>query len=773
MSSDNCIPFPSYQRSENLANYFITFLLVLFSAVASFQLQAQTPAPNLPLPPCVISDDGTPTGACYPQRNDDAGYNLEVEGRLSGEGSSVFLTAKSAIPPCVKLEGTQASPSWSPSPCYTNVSFGSGLVTQNAQCAYIDLRDNQFKYGSCIQLLYKDWGSHSYTMAELTGQSSSGRCGQGADFYNDDGIFVKDPDTGFRGELWSAVGPRILAGCTVTFLDSRPDGLYGPTWAIASFIVDEQVTPFRNITGRPGASVYVPIDGDLRKIDAEVDVAILDAEATITESNWDEGRLFATYTVSVTNTGDEEAENVTLIASFPTDLTIVQSVSDTVNCVLPGDLIAPQDNSRFKIGGQATCKWNKLASGAINRVEFRVRIINATDLDALQSGITLKKFDQSSGTVPQGVLFRVSAADDVDSSNGEKVVKVDIPFRTGSYQQTEMAMLALAPYFDYYTDNLFEQCNVYMDDIFKRLESTRLSIPEVFNELSYGNITSGQYAISGTFGQLESNGHVGVVVYPKGTNYRKTGIIINGTPTQSPLNFSSKLGPDDTSNSVFITSSTSLGGFYYRTRTEDFPGFPQYESNKGFEGEYSNNGVEFTYGGVFPEPIAPDPNPAQCALPPDAVTVVTESPVDLLITDSAGNVVRTSSDEIVEQSLGMGIHSMAFEHDDGSYGWVIVLPKDNYKVQLTGYATGPYTLTMTTYNDQGEPEETVIHGYTEAGQVETFELKGATLEPPPEPTPEPTLEPSSVSGSGGGGGGSIGMPTLIALIMLSLWLRRR
>ena len=94
-------------------------------------------------------------------------------------------------------------------------------------------------------------------------------------------------------------------------------------------------------------------------------------------------------------------------------------------------------------------------------------------------------------------------------------------------------------------------------------------------------------------------------------------------------------------------------------------------------------------------------------------------------------------------------------------------------MQLTGYATGPYTLTMTTYNDQGEPEETVIHGYTEAGQVETFELKGATLEPPPEPTPEPTPEPSSVSGSGGGGGGSIGMPTLIALIMLSLWLRRR
>ena len=122
------------------------------------------------------------------------------------------------------------------------------------------------------------------------------------------------------------------------------------------------------------------------------------------------------------------------------------------------------------------------------------------------------------------------------------------------------------------------------------------------------------------------------------------------------------------------------------------------------------------------------------------------------------------------------IHSMAFEHDDGGHGWVIVLPIDDYSVKLTGYATGPYTLTMTKYSDQGEPEQTVIEGYTEAGVVETFALAGAAPEPTPTPTPAPTPEPvpSDIgSGDDGGGGGSIGLPTLLALIVLSLWVRRR
>ena len=122
------------------------------------------------------------------------------------------------------------------------------------------------------------------------------------------------------------------------------------------------------------------------------------------------------------------------------------------------------------------------------------------------------------------------------------------------------------------------------------------------------------------------------------------------------------------------------------------------------------------------------------------------------------------------------IHSMAFEHDDGGHGWVIVLPIDDYSVKLTGYATGPYTLTMTKYSDQGEPEQTVIEGYTEAGVVETFALAGAAPEPTPTPTPAPTPEPvpSDIgSGDDGGGGGSIGLPTLLALMMLSLWVRRR
>lgn len=708
---------------------------------------------DLPLPACE-EVNGQESGAC-PLTNEhvygDGGTQTLVA------GGSITIKTDSVHPVCDHHIGYPPYP-WSPGPCYSAV-----YAPRVVGCGYIDLQDeNVFKETSCSQALYDGGVAADFTVGDEEGSG----CGGSGDYYT----YVYGGPANVAGARWVERGPA-LRFCNITLNSARPNSLRGPTWVKVRVSLDKAENGDERRGNGESAELFVPVDGDLA-IEG-VDVAVR-AEATISEPNWDEGQLIATYTARVTNIGDEDAENVTLIASFPGDLTVVQSVSDTGNCLLPGISdpdFTPAYNARLKVGGQVNCKWSTLASGDFHRVELRVRIINATDLDALQSGVTLKKFDQSTGNVAQGVAVRVSADDDVDSSNNEELVKVDIPFRTGSYEGTEMAMLALASYFDYYVDDLFEQCNVYMNDIFSRLEATRLSVPEVFNELSYGNITSGQYAIGGTFGQLESSGHVGVVVYPKGTNYRETGIIIHGTPTQSPLNFNSKLGPDNESDASFISSSTSLGGFYYRTRAEDFPGFPQYESNKGFEGEYSNNAAEFTVGGSTPDPIAPDPNPSQCALPPEAVTVVTASPVDLVITNSSGAVVETSGDEIVQQSLGMGIHSMAFEHDDGSYGWVIVLPKDDYTVTLTGYATGPYTLTMTTYNDQGEPQETVIEGYTEAGQVETFELTDAL--PEPEPEPEPEQIPSSSGSGGSGGGGSFGAPTLLALLMLSLWVRRR
>lgn len=728
----------------------LLMLGVVFTLVPQESALA-APPPDLPLPDCEVID-GEESGAC-PQTNDhvfgDGGTQTLVA------GGTITIKTASVHPVCDFHNGFPPYP-WSPSPCYSAVQ-----APRVVGCGYIDLQDNNtFKESSCSQALYDGGVAAKF----LVGDEEGSACGD----YGDYQTYVYGGAANIAGARWVERGPAARF-CNITLDSPRPNSLRGPTWVKVRVSLDKAENGDERRGSGQSAEVFVPIDGDLA-IEG-VDAAVR-AEAIISQAGWDEGQLIATYTARVTNIGDEDAENVTLFANFPNDLTLVQSVSDSANCFPPGisdPNFTPPDNAKFPTGGTVQCRWDQLDSGDFKRVEIGVRILNATDFDALQSGVTLKKFDITTGNVIEGVIFNVSADDDENSSNNEELVKLDIPFRTASYEDTEAAMTALAAYFDYYTDDLFEQCNVYMNDIFNRLEALRLSNPEIFYELSYGNITSGQYAIGGTFGQLESSGHVGVVVYPRGTNYRESGIIIHGTPTQSPLNFNSKLGPDDASNAGFLASSTSLGGFYYRTRADDFPGFPQYESIEGFEGEYSDNAVEFTYGGLPPEPNAPDPNPAQCALPPDAVTVKTESPVDLLITNPAGNVVATSGDEIVQQSLGMGIHSMAFEHNDGSYGWVIVLPEDDYTVKLTGYAAGPYTLTMTTYNDQGEAEDTVIEGYTDAGQVETFELAGASAEPEPEPDPEPI----PFSSGSGGGGGSFGGPTLLAMLIFSLWLRRR
>src|SRR5690606_9682001 len=99
---------------------------------------------------------------------------------------------------------------------------------------------------------------------------------------------------------------------------------------------------------------------------------------------------------------------------------------------------------------------------------------------------------------------------------------------------TRQAMAVLDQHFDYRTEIRNSQCNVYRDDIYARFEQIRLEHPEVFENLSYGPITSGSYTTVLVGSEAQ---HVGLVVYPKGTNYRETGIIIHGTPSVSPLGY--------------------------------------------------------------------------------------------------------------------------------------------------------------------------------------------------------------------------------------------
>lgn len=338
-------------------------------------------------------------------------------------------------------------------------------------------------------------------------------------------------------------------------------------------------------------------------------------------------------------------------------------------------------------------------------------------------------------------------------------------------------MEVLAPYFDYQVERFtFKTCNYYKNDIFTRLEAIRADHPEVFVNLSYGGITSGDYYIAGIEANHTKAGHVGVVVYTKGTDYRQTGIIINGTPSPSPLHFVSELGANDPGGGTGVGGWTGLNGQYLRTPANKFPGLPQQEGI-GFEGRYAHNDAEFTFGGL-PAATAPEPDPmdlVSCPLPPDAVMVTTESPVDILLSNPRGQRVETQGGMLVVQELDTGIHSIAFPHDDGTYGWTLLLPRDHYDIKLVGTAAGPYRIKLATFDENGQPVEFVTEGTTAPGQVDAYVLAGDDGTGPDPGTgsgPGTGGEPSGGSGgSQGGGGGSLGWPG--ALGLLPLWLVRR
>ena len=56
------------------------------------------------------------------------------------------------------------------------------------------------------------------------------------------------------------------------------------------------------------------------------------------------------------------------------------------------------------------------------------------------------------------------------------------------------------------------------------------------------------------------------------------------------------------------------------------------------------------------------------------------------------------------------------------FGWTLVLPEDDYEVDLIGTGTGPYRLKFTRFYEDGEPLETVIDSTTAPGQVDEYDF---------------------------------------------------
>lgn len=725
-------------------------LLALLVAGAWFSAPAHaaTPPP-LPLPDCVNG-----VGAC-------PATNPLVTGVSSGTltaGGSVVITTTPRDGVCNHMDGYTYI--WSPSGCFAGVSRPT-IVS----CGYIDLKDMRWKESNCQNALYKvpsQAPQPLFTLMRPAGNTDYGgstACGAAGDYQT----YLYGGPANVPEAVWAARGDRAK-DCELTMGAKRPDGLYGPTWVK----VRVGIVYGEDGLGRSGrgesAEFFLPVDGDLR---GGVDVDVL---ATHELGGSGENRTLKVQLV-IENKGEVAADQVSFSHTFP-DAVHVLSVSDS-SCTLPSPFA----------GGSLQCNFSLPASDDplgrnVKFIDIDTRIINATELE-------------------EQLTFKVTAANDVDTTNNEDSIRPVLNLGSGSVAGTLQLMAALDPYFNYQTAAalLDKQCDVYMHDIYARLNSIRDLHPEVFANLSFGRITSGTYHLPVIGWEA---GHVGVVVYQKGTDYRETGVIVHGTPTWSPSDRDDQsimgtrpMGDHRTIN-VF-REGTADHGLYYRTPLANFPGNPKPESplGCGFEGAYADNAGEFSRPppGMCLAKSNQERDPAaaamSCPFYPDAVVVRTQSPVDLLITNPRGQRVQTTGGEITRQELDSRIFGFPEAHPDGTFGWVLVLPKDQYDIALTGTGNGPYTLTTRQFDTAGKRVDKVVEGEAVPGRVDTFVFDGTTrpIAPPADPGTGPGNGSGSGSGSGNGngadtgkGGGGLVDPLLLlslaGLLMLAARTRR-
>lgn len=715
-------------------------LLLWAIAVTANLANAESP-PDLPLPACT-SFNGMPVGAC-PEPSAEVG--AIVTGRFTA-GGAIQIKTDPAVPACSDshdIPGNRNYSNWNPSPCYARVQTP---VIEG--CAYYDLRqlngvtEPVFRHGACTAVLYRNpsgsWPGTASALFTASSPDGGGACGGAGNFQT----FIYGAPANEPDQIWANRGPTLL-NCSIKFNGPRPDGLLGPAWVKVNVSVGVATSgDYGRGPGRsPSSVIYVPIDGDMR--DSQ------DVKVTGTaEYSRGDGKQYMTYRITAENLGSRDAPTVKLATQLNEYLHY--DSADEPSC-------QPRNNPLLIGGGWVDCSFS-LAGGATREINIKTRIIAVSDLlHAIGVGTSV-----SVGATVDG---------DVDTTNNHVDIlapEFGASMESGTTSDTAALMTRLNELYDYAVssnDLYFKQCNVYMTDIYNQLEKLRAQHPEAFEGLSYGKITSGGYMVAGVYW---SEGHVGVVVYKKGTDYMQTGIVIHGTPTNSPADRDpdTRLGQLEAGDQMLSSYSAQMGtswhGQYYRTPIANFPGSPHMQAEKGcgFEGTYPDNHDEFpdtsipSCGGS----AAPDPAPATCPIPPDALVVETGSPVELLIQNALGQRVETHLGQISMQELDSGIFSWPVPHDDGTWAWTIALPKDDYTVQVVGVGDGPYTLKLTNFDPLGNAVVEEYHGRASPSMVQDYKIKA---------------EAPMASGKSGNGIGSFGGSGLLVLGALAWRVRRR
>ena len=188
-------------------------------------------------------------------------------------------------------------------------------------------------------------------------------------------------------------------------------------------------------------------------------------------------------------------------------------------------------------------------------------------------------------------------------------------------------------------------CGGYQGQVLEFLDSIKFNkdpkISSLLNGYDYGAIQAPLRVL-----------HQGVVIYPKGTNWKETGIVLDPWPTQYPK----------------IYSVAEFGGYYSPV-----------EPSLGGNDLYPTHGHAYMYNLFGPKP--------KTTIIPRQKQVIIESPVDALIVNKQGQRIGKLSDGSLAFEIDLA-GLMLEPKDDGTKSWYFSLPAGDYTLSLTGTGSG-------------------------------------------------------------------------------------
>ena len=264
--------------------------------------------------------------------------------------------------------------------------------------------------------------------------------------------------------------------------------------------------------------------------------------------------------------------------------------------------------------------------------------------------------------------------------------------------------------FSVYDDEFSDYvCGAWQGKVLRMLDKMRLGTPEerkFFDHLDYGPI------------QAYWGGHQAVVIYPKGTDWKKTGTVLDPWPSQFPETFTIKDWNERFK--VGVGTSGVYEGLYPLTGGKSYPkprlSIPKEhmtllhrctkEQHKQYRAlETKEERQKFI-----------DNLPANLR---KSTAVVVHSPVRMLLEDQYGRRVGWQGNTFLHEIPGVEVD--AFPEADGSTGLMLRLPLADYKVNIEATETGAFTLTRALPKEVTETPLTDVQNVQVDGG-ETFSL---------------------------------------------------